>query len=623
MDTSKDILRFITCGSVDDGKSTLIGRLLYDAQGVYSDQISTVRKESSNRDMQGVDFDPSLFTDGLKAEREQGITIDVAYRYFSTSVRKFIIADTPGHEQYTRNMATGASTCDMAIVLLDARHGVTVQTKRHSFICSLLGIQHIVLAVNKMDLQGWSQERYMQLCAEYKEAVSRLSFSEICCIPVSALYGDNIVYAGSNSPWYTGPTLLHHLEHMSVQSTRNLIDLRMPVQYVLRDYKSDFRGFAGTIASGVLRPGDPLLVLPSKQEAKVCKVYMQEKELPYAFPSMSVVVTLDREVDVSRGSMLVHPGNMPAENTEVEAMLVYMHAQEIHEGTQLLLKHTTNTLPVTLSAIRYKVDVNTMRKAETAGTSLGLNEIARVQLQMHSPLFYDAYTCNRQTGAFILIDRLSNATVAAGMFLDKGVHKTKTIPCPDLTSVPSLVSVQERESLYKQKACTLWFTGLSGSGKSTLARKVEKELLSRGKACVTLDGDNLRQGLCKDLSFSSIDRRENIRRVAEVSKLFNDAGLIVLASFISPYIEDRLQAKSIIGADKFLEIYLDTSLSICENRDPKGLYKKARQGKIQAFTGVSAPYEKPICPDLVLDTSALTVQEEVDKVLALLARHTG
>ncbi len=608
----KDLLRFLTCGSVDDGKSTLIGRLLFDTQMIYEDQLATIRKDSVKHGTTGTDFDPALLMDGLKAEREQGITIDVAYRYFSTDKRKFIIADTPGHEQYTRNMATGASNCSLAVVLIDARLGVIAQTRRHSFIASLLGIKHVLVAVNKMDLVEWSESEFNQICDDYNDAVARMDFVDIHFIPISALHGDNVVTPSAHMPWYEGATFLHHLENVNVSTDQNLVDLRFPVQYVIRPH-SDFRGFAGTVASGVLRVGDEVLCLPSRRKTRVKSLVSFNGELAEAFPPMAVVVTLEDEVDVSRGSLLVHPNNLPKTGTDCEVMLVWMHEEAAQAGKNYLVKHTTNLFPATLTDLRYQIDVNTMRKADAA--ELGMNQIGRARLTLHRPLAYDDYTRNPRTGNFILIDRLSNATVAAGMILDRAV----TIPIEGRESPAarhvvresSLISCAEREQLLGQRGVTLWLTGLSGSGKSTVAKELERQLINGGRLCYVLDGDNVRHGLNKDLGFSAEDRKENIRRIAEVSRLFNDAGLIVVVAFISPYREDRGNARQIIGTDRFLEVHVSTPLEVCEARDPKNLYKKARSGEIPQFTGISDPYEAPLHPDVALDTAQLAVDASV------------
>ena len=612
----KDLLRFLTCGSVDDGKSTLIGRLLYDSKMIYEDQLAAVRHDSQKYGTTNTDFDPALLTDGLKAEREQGITIDVAYRYFSTSKRKFIIADTPGHEQYTRNMATGASNCDLAIILIDARHGVTVQTKRHSFIVSLLGIVHIIVAINKMDLMDWSEEVYDKIRRDYNDMGARLSFKDVHFIPISALKGDNVVDPSPNMPWYNGPTLLHHLENVNISTSRNLIDMRFPVQYVIRP-NLDFRGFAGTIASGVVRPGDKVMVLPSRKTTTVKAITTWDGNLDYAFAPMSVVLTLNDEVDASRGDIIVPVNNLPRIETEFDAMLVWMDEKPADEGREYFLKHCSSITPATLDKIRYEIDVNTGHKKDANG-HLQLNAIARIHLAMHRPLVYDIYVRNHATGSFILVDKLTNATVAAGMIIARmsaAETKEDKPKSENITRELSYVSQDDRQALLKQKPQTLWFTGLSGSGKSTIAKLLEKTLIDNGKLCFLLDGDNIRHGLNKDLGFSPEDRKENIRRIAEVAKLMNDAGLIVLTAFISPYREDRDMARQIIGDENFREIYVSTPLAACEERDPKGLYKKARAGQIKGFTGIDAPYEPPENPVLVIETETLTPKDCVDAII--------
>jgi len=625
---TKDLLRLLTCGSVDDGKSTLIGRLLYDSHMIYEDQLEKVMKDSKVYGTTDESFDPALLTDGLKAEREQGITIDVAYRYFSTDKRKFIIADCPGHEQYTRNMATGASNCNLAVILIDARYGVIKQTKRHSFICSLLGIKHVIVAVNKMDLVDWSEEKYEEIKDQYNGFVSRLNFSDIHFLPMSALKGDNVVEHSENLSWYDGPTFLHHLENVNISTDRNLIDMRLPIQYVLRP-NLDFRGFSGTMASGVIRVGDKVASLPSRQESKIKAIYGPDGELQEAFAPQAITVTLEDEIDVSRGNMLVPVKNIPHVGNEFEAMVVWMHEEAATAGRSYLIKHATSMVPGVLSSIRYKVDVNTMRRAEDAAVvenaeaSLQLNEIGRCHITLHRPIAFDPYDKNRATGAFIIVDRLTNGTVAAGMIVDRIVAKPKTAApvSKNIVKSDSLVSAEDRKNLLNQQGATLWLTGLSGSGKSTVARQLERELIDMGHACMILDGDNVRHGLNRDLGFSAEDRTENIRRVSEVANLFNEAGMIVITAFISPYRADRKQARKIIG-DGFVEIFVDTPLDVCEARDPKGLYKKARAGDIPQFTGITAPYEAPEKPELVLPTADLPVEASVDAIVAKL-RESG
>jgi bifunctional enzyme CysN/CysC len=619
----KDLLRLLTCGSVDDGKSTLIGRLLYDSHMIYEDQLEKVTKDSKVWGTTGEDFDPALLTDGLKAEREQGITIDVAYRYFSTSKRKFIIADCPGHEQYTRNMATGASNCNLAVILIDARYGVITQTRRHSFICSLLGIKHVVVAVNKMDLVDWSKKKYEQICNEYNQFVTRLNFSDIHFIPMSALRGDNVVEQSEDLSWYDGPTFLHHLENLNISTDRNLIDMRLPIQNVQRP-NLDFRGFSGTLASGVLRVGDKVASLPSRKESKIKAILAPDVEVQEAFSPMAVTVTLDDEIDVSRGDMLVPVNNMPHFGNEFEAMLVWMHEDAARSGKSYLVKHSCSMIPGVLSDIRYKIDVNTMQRDKGEELkrepvdSLELNEIGRCHITLHRPIAFDPYDRNRATGSFIVIDRLTNVTIGAGMIVDRIVSKSARTPAPvsrNIVKSHSLVSTEERESLLGQRGVTVWLTGLSASGKSTIARELEQQMIAKGHVCYILDGDNVRHGLNRDLGFSMEDRTENIRRIAEVATLMNAAGVIVITAFISPYREDRRAAREVIGDGAFIEAFVDTPIEICEQRDPKGLYKKARAGEIRQFTGVSDAYEAPRNAEITLATESLSPAQAAQQVI--------
>jgi bifunctional enzyme CysN/CysC len=621
---TKDLLRILTCGSVDDGKSTLIGRLLYDSHMIYEDQLEKITKDSKVYGTTNEDFDPALLTDGLKAEREQGITIDVAYRYFSTDKRKFIIADCPGHEQYTRNMATGASTCNLATILIDARYGVITQTKRHSFICSLLGIKHVVVAVNKMDLVDWSEKIYDKIVTDYNAFVARLGFSDIHFIPISALKGDNVVEHSENLAWYDGPTFLHHLENVNISSDRNLIDMRLPVQYVLRP-NLNFRGFCGTMASGVIRVGDAVASLPSRRQSKIKAIYGPDGALDQAFAPQAITVTLEDEIDVSRGNMLVPVNNIPHIGNEFEAMVVWMHETAAKAGKSYLIKHTSSMVPGVLSSIRYKVDVNSMKRDKNADgdaetiSSLELNEIGRCHITLHRPIAFDAYDKNRTTGAFIIVDRLTNVTIGAGMIVDRVVSKpghTKEPVSQNITKSDSLVSAEDRQKLLGQKGATIWLTGLSGSGKSTIAKQLEKELIDQGHLCYILDGDNVRHGLNRDLGFSMVDRKENIRRIAEVAALMNDAGVIVITAFISPYLSDRAEARDVVGDESFVEVFVDTPIEVCEKRDPKGLYKKARAGEIQQFTGISDPYEAPQDAELTLGTEDMTPETAAEMVVA-------
>lgn len=641
---TKDLMRFLTCGSVDDGKSTLIGRLLYDSHMIYEDQLEKVTKDSKVYGTTDSDFDPALLTDGLKAEREQGITIDVAFRYFSTDKRKFIIADCPGHEQYTRNMATGASNCNLAVILIDARYGVIRQTKRHSFICSLLGIKHVIVAVNKMDLVDWSQEKYNKIVADYNDFVTRLNFSDIHFIPMSALLGDNVVNYSKNLAWYDGPTFLHHLENVNIATDRNLIDMRLPVQCVLRP-NLDFRGFSGTLASGVVRVGDAVASLPSRQESKIKKIYGPDGPVEEAFAPQAISVTLEDEIDVSRGNMLVPVKNIPHVGNEFEAMVVWMHEDVAKSGKSYLIKHTSSMVPGVLSDIRYKVDVNTMKRAkecegveggtseaeegtsnishstshnDSAEASLQLNEIGRCHITLHRPIAFDSYDKNHATGSFIIVDRRTNITVGAGMIVDRIVSKPghqKEPVSKNIVKSESLIRAEDRHKLLNQKGATIWLTGLSGSGKSTIARQVEKELMDQGHLCYILDGDNVRHGLNRDLGFAMEDRTENIRRISEVAALMNEAGVIVITAFISPYISDRMAAREVIGDEAFVEVFVDVPIEVCEERDPKGLYKKARAGEIQQFTGISDSYEAPQDAELTIDFSKMPAQDAASMVV--------
>ena len=615
---TKDLLRLLTCGSVDDGKSTMIGRLLYDSKMIYEDQLAAVTQDSKIHGTTDGDFDPALLTDGLKAEREQGITIDVAYRYFSTDKRKFIIADCPGHEQYTRNMATGASTADLAIILIDARHGVVTQTKRHSFICSLLGIKHVAVAINKLDLVDWSEEVYDKIRADYNAFVSRLGFADIHFFPICALQGDNVVDPSEHMPWYSGATLLHHMESVNIASDRNLIDMRFPVQYVLRP-NLDFRGFSGTVASGVVRRGDEVMSLPSRQRSRIKSVLVDGQEVTEAFTPMAATLTLEDEIDVSRGDMLAPVNNMPTIGNEIEAMVVWMHQKPAEQGRSYLIKQATSVVPGVLSEIRYKMDVDNLRKESGEATSLQLNEFGRTQITLHRPIAFDPYDRNRATGSFIIIDRLSNITVGAGMIIDRVVRGEKVGPkSQNIVEARGAVGRQDREAMLGQRGYSVWLTGLSGSGKSTIAYELERQLTEAGRLCLVLDGDNVRHGLNRDLGFSADDRTENIRRIAEVARLMNIAGVIVITSFISPYIKDRQDAREIIGAENFMEVHIDTPLEVCEARDPKGLYKKVRAGEIPQFTGITDPYEAPESPELKLPTESMSAPECARAVISML-----
>jgi bifunctional enzyme CysN/CysC len=610
-DGDPDLLRFTTAGSVDDGKSTLIGRLLHDADALYEDHVEALKKAAGGR---GDEIDFSLITDGLKAEREQGITIDVAYRYFATPKRRFIIADTPGHEQYTRNMATGASTADLAVTLIDARLGVLTQSKRHGFIASLLGVPRVVVTVNKMDLVGYDRDVFERIKDEYAEFAARLGFSDLTFIPVSALRGDNVVHKSRNMPWFEGEPLLTHLENVYIGGDRNLIDFRFPVQRVLRP-DQDFRGYSGQIASGVVRPGDEIVVLPSGKRSKVTRIVTFDGDLTYAFAPLCVTLCIEDDIDISRGDMIVHPKNLPQVERSVEAMVVWMNDQPLEVAKAYLVKHGPTVVKGSCAEVQYRVDPNTLRRED--GKGLGLNDIGRARFTLFKPLFVDEYRRNRQTGSFILIDPLTNVTVGAAMVIARArpdrVSRpdTRETVSRDISWQRGKVTGEDRARLLRQRAATVWLTGLSGSGKSTIAVELEKRLVEAGHACFVLDGDNVRHGLNRDLGFSPNDRKENIRRIAEVAKLFNDAGLFVITAFISPYREDRDAARGIIGQDRFIEVYLNAGVDVCERRDPKGLYAKARAGQIAEFTGISAPYEQPIAPEVTIDTGVSGVDDSV------------
>ena len=611
----KDLLRFLTCGSVDDGKSTLIGRLLHDSHSVLDDQAEKLCEDSARYGTTGKgEIDFALLTDGLRAEREQGITIDVAYRYFSTPRRKFIIADTPGHEQYTRNMATGASTCELAVLLVDAAHGITTQTRRHSAIASLLGIKHACVAVNKMDAVGWSQEVFEGIRHEFMGFAAKLGFSDLHIIPVSALLGDNVVRRSEHMPWYRGAPLLDHLENVHVASDTNLIDLRLPIQYVIRR-DSGFRGYAGTIVSGILRPGDEILALPSGRQTRVRALHAWEGTLDVAFARMPVVVELEDELDLARGDQIVHPGNRPVQSHEFEATLVWMDETPLVRDRDYRIRFLTNTVMGRVTSLRYRLDPNTLHRQDAE--TLELNDIGRVSLSCNRAVLHDTYERNRGTGSFILIDRLSNATVGAGMIL--GVRTARPGPAPRKSATSETrIHPEERAMLLGQRPVTLWLTGLPKAGKGSIARALEERLISEGHLCQVLDGRGLRSQLNQDLGFSADDRHENVRRAAGIARLFNDAGLISIASFVSPLHSDRETARGITGSKRFVEIHCAAPLGACEARDEEGLYERARRGEIAFFSGISAPYEEPAAPDLRLPTDTMSVDECVDRILELL-----
>ncbi len=612
---AKDLLRFTTAGNVDDGKSTLIGRLLYDSKTLFEDHLKALAKDSAKKGSAGGEIDYSLLLDGLKAEREQGITIDVAYRYFATPKRKFIIADTPGHEQYTRNMATGASTANLAIILVDAAYGVRPQTKRHSFIASLLGIRHIVVAVNKMDLVDYDEAVFERIRADYADFSAKLEVQDIHFIPISALKGDNVVDRSTNMPWYNGAPLLDYLETVHIASDRNLIDMRFPVQYVLRP-DLNFRGFSGSMASGILRVGDEVMSLPSGSKSHVKTISTYDGDVEEAFPPMSVTVTLTDEIDVSRGNMLTHVNNVPTIANRFEAMLVWMSQEPMKKGATYLIKHTTNQIQCVIPKCYYKVNVNTLRREQTEG--LALNEIGRVSVEASRPLLFDHYAKNRGTGSFIIIDFLTNATVAAGMILDRKADELSPSSEPKAAKTASVkrqkssVSREDRRARLRHTPLTIWFTGLPKSGKSVVAYALEKKLFDDGLTPYVLDGDNLRAGISGDLGFTGDERSENTRRAANIAKLFNDAGLITLVSLVSPFDNDRAMAREVVGSDNFILVHLCAPLEACERRDKEGLYEKARSGEIKQFSGITSPYEPPKKPDFSFNIETASPEEIVN-----------
>jgi bifunctional enzyme CysN/CysC len=616
----KELLRFITCGSVDDGKSTLIGRLFYESKMIYEDQLAAIKKDSTRYGTTGEEPDLALFTDGLEDERQQGITIDVAYRYFSTDRRKFIIADTPGHEQYTRNMATGASTADLAIILVDARHGVLAQTRRHSFIVSLLGIRHVVVAINKMDLVGYEQQVFERIRADYAEFASRLDLPDVHFMPISALKGDNVVKPSPRMPWYAGSPLMPLLETVYIGSDRNMEDFRFPVQLVLRP-NLDFRGFAGMVASGIVRRGDEVMSLPSRKRSRVKSIVTFDGELEEAFAGQSVALTLEDEIDTSRGDVLVRPGNVPKVDHRFEATVVWMSEEPLVPGRQYLFKQAAKLVPGAVNTLRYRVDVNTLHRQPAP--TLGLNEIGRCAVTLTGPIAFDAYRRNRATGGFIMIDRVTNATVAAGMILDRESDRSAgdhwgDEPAGSLHDEKSAVGAEERAARFGQQPATILLTGLTGSGKSTLARALERRLFDMGRAVAVLDGQNMRLGISRDLGFSAGERSENLRRSAEVAKLFNDAGLVCIAAFVAPDEDVRRKAAERVGAGRFLVVHLSAPLEVCRARDTDGHYPQADSGALPNFPGVSAAYELPVNPDLVLPTHEWPVARCVDAVVALL-----
>jgi bifunctional enzyme CysN/CysC len=618
----KGMLRFITCGSVDDGKSSLIGRLLHESKMIFEDQLAALADDSKRIGTRGGELDFALLVDGLAAEREQGITIDVAYRFFSTDKRKFIVADTPGHEQYTRNMVTGASTADLAVILIDARKGVLTQTRRHSYLVALLGIRQVVVAVNKMDLVDYSHAAFAEIERDYREFARRINVDAITCIPVSAVAGDNIVARSERTPWYRGPSLLEHLETVPLEDESagagwpvpgSPPAFRMPVQWVNRP-NPEFRGFAGMIASGYVRAGDAVRVLPSGRRSTVARILVGEADVVEAGPAQSVTLTLTEEIDVSRGDVLCAAEAPLAVANQFEATVVWMHDEPLLQGRAYLLKIGTKTVTATVAPIKYRVNVNTLE--HLAAKKLDLNDIGVCGLELSSAVAFEPYKVSRVLGGFILIDRLTNNTVGAGL-LHFALRRSQNVHWQALD-----VNKQARALLSHQKPCILWFTGLSGAGKSTIANLVEKRLHADGRQTYLLDGDNVRHGLNKDLGFTNEDRVENIRRVAEVAKLMVDAGLIVLVSFISPFRSERRMARALVEPGEFFEVHVDTSLAAAEARDVKGLYKKARRGELKNFTGIDSPYEAPETPEVHLDTALLSPEDAASQVIARL-REAG
>jgi len=624
-DKTMDLLRFSTAGSVDDGKSTLIGRLLYDTKSIFEDQLEAVEDASWRRGEGYVNL--ALLTDGLRAEREQNITIDVAYRYFATPKRKFIIADTPGHIQYTRNMVTGASTAELAIILIDARNGVFTQSKRHGFISSLLGIPHILVAINKMDLVGWSEEVYERIAAEYTAFAQQLGVDDLTFIPISALLGDNVVDKSTHMPWYAGSTLLHHLEHVNVGAHRNLVDFRFPVQYVLRPHQ-DYRGYAGRVASGAIRPGEEILVLPSLRKSRIASVDTYDGPVDEALAGESVAISLEDELDISRGDMIVRPMNLPTVGQELDATLCWTSEEPMKPGTQYWLRQTTREAKAFISRVVYRIDVDTLHREKT--DHFELNEIGRAQLTTAKPVFFDRYQLNRETGSFILIDPHSNNTVAVGMIRGSVKHEEDLVAdqtaeeraerkvSPDVVWQSWNIAPAERQARNRHQAAVLWFTGLPGSGKSSIACSLERRLFGRGCQTMLLDGDQVRHGLNGDLGFAPDDRRENIRRVGEVAALFMQQGCLVLCTFVSPFKEDRDRARALAPERRFLEVFVDTPLEECERRDPKGLYARARKGEVAHMTGISSPYEAPAEPEIRVETVGCTIEQVVDEILEAL-----
>ena len=610
----KSLLRFITCGSVDDGKSTLIGRLLYESKLIFEDHLTALEADSRTIGTQGGELDFALLVDGLAAEREQGITIDVAYRFFSTEARKFIVADTPGHEQYTRNMVTGASTADLAVILIDARRGVLTQTRRHSYLVSLLGIRHVVLAINKLDLCDYSEDVFRTISDEYRSFASEIGLHDVTAIPISALRGDNITEPSPRTPWYSGPTLIDHLETVEIDGAVQAEPFRMPIQWVNRP-DLDFRGFCGRVVRGTVHPGDPVRVLPSGRRTSIARVILNGSDVDEAVASESITLTLADEIDVSRGDVLASEADPPEVADQFEAHIVWMSEHPMLPGRPYLLKIGTRTVSATLAHPKYKVNVNTME--HTAAATLELNDIGVGNINLDRPIAFDPYTENREMGGFILIDRFDNATVGAGL-LHFALRRSANIHWQAVE-----VHKEARSALKAQRPALIWLTGFSGAGKSTIANIVERKLHRLGRHTYLLDGDNVRHGLNKDLGFTDADRVENIRRIAEVASLMVDAGLIVIASFISPFRAEREFARSCVRPGEFIEVFVDTPLAVAESRDPKGLFRKARRGELFNFTGVDSPYERPTDPEMRIDTTQMLPDDAADAIILMLQGLAG
>lgn len=615
-----DLLRFTTAGSVDDGKSTLIGRLFYDSKSIFEDQMEAIEKSSKSSGEEEVNL--ALLTDGLKAEREQKITIDVAYRYFATPKRKFIIADTPGHTQYTRNMVTGASTADLAVILVDASKGLLTQSRRHAFISSLLQIPHLVVAINKMDLVDYDEKVFNEIVSEFREFAKKLNVTDVTYIPISALKGDNVVTKSENMPWYQGSAMLHHLENVKVDADDNIVDFRFPVQYVIRP-NQNFRGFSGRVASGHIRPGDEVTILPSGLHSKVKEIVTREGNLDIAYPGDSVTITIEDEIDISRGDMIVRKNNVPTVRNDFEAYLCWMNEKPMELNKQYILQHTTKTTQVFAEDLLYRMNVDTLNSEEGI-SGLGLNEIGRVRFKTSQPLFFDAYQINKKTGSFIIIDPATNVTVGAGMMRagstvsEESKSRMARKKSPNVVWEPWNIQREEREKRNGHSSEIFWLTGISGAGKSTIAKELERRLFDEGKQTVLLDGDQVRHGLNGDLGFSPTDRAENIRRVGEVARLFYEHGNIVICTFVSPYNKDREGVKELFPEGAFKEVHITCSPETAQKRDPKGLYAKAKEGKITGLTGYDADHEAPEDPVLTINTDELSVDEAVNRILELL-----